>query len=91
MEAHPQSVIYRVEGDPVSYFLTAKDTEKIITIPKNPYIFSHSLTNFIPPKPVKKLIKEEPKSFIFMKERPSYDLCKLYPDNPICKRNKVYF
>ena len=91
MEAHPQSVIYRVEGDPVSYFLTAKDTEKIITIPKNPYIFSHSLTNFIPPKPVKKLIKEEPKSFIFMKERPSYDLCKIYPDNPICKRNKVYF
>jgi len=103
IKAHPASKIYRVEGDPVSYFLTDKDTEKIVTIPKNPYIFTHSLTNFIPPKPDKKLIKEElkeesPKSFIYMKERfreqnerPSFDLCKLYPENPICKRNKVYF
>ena len=39
----------------------------------------------------KELKEEEPKSFIFMKERPSFDLCKFYPDNPICKKNKVYF
>lgn len=89
MDAHPDSKVYRIKNDPISFFLTKDDTEKRITVPQkisNP----HSLSNFLPEKQLRTKELKEPKpkevpqknSF---NNKPDFDYCLYYPDNPKCK------
>ena len=89
------SRVYRTNFDIVSYLRDEAEPETVITVPQKE-IRPHSLTNFLPNKQLRQEeLKEvkETKTFLRMKDinKSEFDFCKYYPDNPICKRNKVYF
>jgi hypothetical protein len=91
IKAHPESKAYTIKNDPVSYFLTSDDTEKRISV-KQKVSNPHSLTNFLPNKQLKlRELKEvaeiKPETFLRTKdrERPVFDYCRFYPNNPKCK------
>jgi len=93
---HPGSKVYRVKGDPVSYFLTDLDTEPRIEI-KGKYRNLHSLNNFLPDKIIKKIETISPErrenvinNFkINSNKKDDYNVylnyCRRFPDNPVCK------
>ena len=87
------SRVYRTNYDIVSYLRDEQEPEPIIVVPQKG-IRPHPLSNFFPDKNIifKNELKE-PKTFLRMKDinKSEFDFCKFYPDNPICKRNKVYF
>lgn len=81
-EHHPESKIFRVEGDPVSFFLSAQDTEPVIELKGKEGKYSHSLTNFLPSKrkPLQQLeIKEK------YTKQDEIDYCRKFPNDPNCK------
>ena len=89
------SRVYRTNYDIVSYLRDEQEPEPITIVPQKE-IRPHSLTNFLPNKQLRQEeLKEvkETKTFLRMKDinKSEFDFCKFYPDNPICKRNKVYF
>lgn len=89
------SKTYRTNFDIVSYLRDEAEPETVITVPQKE-MRPHSLTNFLPNKQLRQgELKEvkETKTFLRMKDinKSEFDFCKFYPDNPICKRNKVYF
>ena len=88
LKAHPESKAYLIKNDPVSYFLTSDDTEKR-TFVKQKVSNPHSLSNFLPNKQLsqKELKEQSPKTII--SEKPEFDFCKFFPDNPKCK-NIIY-
>ena len=92
LEPHPESKIYRTKYDPVSFFLSKFDQEKIVTIPQKHYE-PHSLSNFLPEKRIiRKEIKQEkqPKKEILKLEKDAFfDYCKFYPNDVRCK-NIIY-
>lgn len=79
---HPESKIYRIKGDPVSFFLSGADTEPVIELKGKEGKYSHSLTNFLPsksnPLPQREL-KEK-----YTKED-EIDYCRRFPNDPNCK------
>ena len=87
------SRVYRTNYDIVSYLRDEQEPEPTTVIPQKG-IRPHPLSNFFPDKNIifKNELKE-PKTFLRMKDinKSEFDFCKYYPDNPICKRNKVYF
>ena len=89
------SRVYKTNYDIVSYLRDEEEPEPITIVPQKE-IRPHSLTNFLPNKQLRQgELKEvkETKTFLRMKDinKSEFDFCKYYPDNPICKRNKVYF
>jgi hypothetical protein len=87
------SRVYRTNYDIVSYLRDEQEPEPITIVPQKG-INPHSLSNFFPDKNIifKNELKE-PKTFLRMKDinKSEFDFCRFYPENPICKRNKVYF
>ena len=87
------SRVYRTNYDIVSYLRDEQEPEPITVVPQKG-IRPHPLSNFFPDKNIifKNELKE-PKTFLRMKDinKSEFDFCRFYPDNPICKRNKVYF
>ena len=87
------SRVYRTNYDIVSYLRDEQEPEPTTVVPQKG-IRPHPLSNFFPDKNIifKNELKE-PKTFLRMKDinKSEFDFCKFYPDNPICKRNKVYF
>lgn len=81
---------YRTNYDIVSYLRDTEEPEPIITVPQKG-IRPHPLSNFLPDKNIKlnRELKEEPKKLTFNKldnlDKPIFDYCKYYPDNPRCK------
>ncbi len=99
---HPGSKIYRIKGDPVSYFLTNVDAEPRVEI-EGKFRNLHSLTNFLPNKIIKETEtlserrQNEINNFnINSNKKDDYNVylnyCRRFPDNPICKdREKNIF
>lgn len=80
---HPESKIYRISGDPVSFFLSAEDAEPVKELKGKEGKFSHSLTNFLPSKrnPLQQLeIKEK------YTKQDEIDYCRKFPNDPNCNK-----
>jgi hypothetical protein len=92
---HPSSKIYRIKGDPISYFLTDIDAEPRVEL-DGKYRNLHSLNNFLPDKIIKKTenLSERRENVInnfkMSKENNNdynvyFNYCRRFPDNPVCK------
>jgi len=82
----PQSRTYRTNYDIVSYLRDENEPETVVTVPQK-VLRPHSLTNFLPEKnkiTKEKVIKIDNK-FDNKFDKPIFDFCKYYPNNPMCK------
>jgi len=93
-EPHPESKIFRTRGDPVSFFLSAQDTEpvteikpklnaKFLPMKKEDFILYqlHTIEQFLP----KKENKLPQKILPLTVEEPEEPYCRKNPDDPNCK------
>ena len=79
------SKTYRTNYDIVSFLRDAEEPEPVITVPQK-VIRPHSLSNFLPDKNtlLTNELKEEPIKTNLL-DKPDFDFCRFYPDNPVCK------
>jgi len=78
------SKVYRTNYDIVSFLRDAEEPETVITVPQKVFR-PHPLSNFLPEKQYNRELKEQPKEIKEQLDKPDFDFCKFYPDNPVCK------